>query len=216
MTVETVDRRINGLIVVVINRHPKFLLHSRRLAGYLAVDENIPIYDLHRFAGKTDHPLDIIYLRFYRGIEYRNVPALGFKELVYAFKNKYPVPPDHGHLLGALPIIPAAWTTWLSRLDRNIVLWTPVPGNPVSTTEKIVIVSISALTAPKSEMSAPESIGHTSRRDRIGPHSKNKKDKSYRNCEYNPIDRVENTFDQWIVVFLILCLSLWQLFPGLV
>jgi hypothetical protein len=98
-------------------------------------------------------------------------------------------------------------------MDRDIVLGTPVPGNPVSATEKIVIVSISALTAAKSEMSAPESISHTSRRDRIGPHSKNKKDKSYRNCEYNPVDRLENAFDQWIAAFLILCVSLWQLFP---
>lgn len=82
---------LDGLIVVVINRHPEFVLDLGGLSADLAVDINIAVNYFYGFAGSAHESFYVIDRRVGRVLENDDVPLLRFEKLVDAFEDKYSV-----------------------------------------------------------------------------------------------------------------------------
>ena len=84
MSVERALSWLNRLIVVVVDRHPQFVLDFGRLSGDFSVDINVTIAYLQRFTRKPNQSFDVVYRGIERIFEHNHVPSFGLEELINA------------------------------------------------------------------------------------------------------------------------------------
>ncbi len=153
----------NGLIIVVVDGHPQFVLNFRRLSGDLPVDIDVAIDYLHPFARKADQAFDVVYGRLGRILEDDHVPSLGIGELVNALEDQDSVAVGNGHLIPRAMVVTTTGAASNRRLDIN-------RGNRifryiVISRDEAVIVGVAALLASKPEMGTFEGVCHAAGRN---------------------------------------------------
>ena len=74
----------NGLVVIIINRHPQLVLDLRWLSADLSVNVDVAVDYFHRFSRSADQSFDVIYFGLERIFEHYYIPAFWFEELIDA------------------------------------------------------------------------------------------------------------------------------------
>ncbi len=159
---------VDRLEIVIVDRHPQFLLDLGRLAGDEPVDIDVAIDDLDGFAGQSDETLDVVLRGIGGVLEHHNIPASGLLELVDAFEHEDSVAVGHRDLF-APRVVPAAGASRLLA-DRYRPGGNRVLRHAVAVRHESVIVPVSALRAAEAEVGPFERIGHAARGNPEGLH----------------------------------------------
>jgi len=73
---------VDGLVVVIVYRHPQLILDFRGLSADLSVDVHVPVDYFQLISRQSNQPFDEVNVRFEGILEHYHIPALGFKELI--------------------------------------------------------------------------------------------------------------------------------------
>ncbi len=107
----------DGLIIIVVNRHPQFVLDLWRFSGDLAVNVNVAVDNLDAFLGQGNEALDVIYFGVEGIFEYDNIPSFRPDELIDALEDEDSVAVGDGHCLAAFVVVAAARATGDGKLN---------------------------------------------------------------------------------------------------
>jgi len=173
--------RMNGLIVILVNRHPQFLLHSRGLSHNSVIYINIPVNNFDFLPRFSNQPFDIINFRLQRILKHHHIPPVRLKKLIHTLQNKNLIALIHPLVVERVlfphphPIsIPATRTAALLP-NRQILIWKHIFLHLVLTGGKIVVIPITALLTAQTKMSTLQRIRHAAGWNPVNLHKKDNK-----------------------------------------
>ena len=73
---------MDGLIIILVNWHPDFVLDLAGFSGDPTIDIDIPVDDFNFLIGKGNEPFDVILCWIGGILKDNDIPAFGFAELI--------------------------------------------------------------------------------------------------------------------------------------